>query len=88
MTSRQWTYSQAGLGLCEDTRTSCGGAGTDPSHVRYRRNPASDTYSPSSPLLKSLDGTERRMMLSRQVISVPTLAHMAARFGRSPALDL
>lgn len=55
MAFRQWTYSQAGLGLCEDTRTGCGGAGTDPSHDRYRHNPASDTYSPSSHLWKNLE---------------------------------
>lgn len=56
------TYSQEGPGLCGDTRTGCGGAGRDPSRGRCRRSPASDTCSPSCPLGKSLERTERREM--------------------------
>lgn len=57
--SQQCTYPQAERGLCEDTQTGCGGAGTDPSRDPIHRNPELDTYSPSSPLGKSLNGTEK-----------------------------
>lgn len=56
------TYSQAGRGLCEDTRTGCGGAGTTPSRGRCRRSPAWGIYSPSSPLWNILDQREKREM--------------------------